>query len=200
MSFCEAFGCVGVSAVSHATRSGRGGGTAQFNLLEKPLHPMYESSIRTLCHEASRILQLAEPDAMHDHRRIELLGVDIAVFYDEELVSDRIFCYVDLGPIPEGEVPQVLANLMTLNFLVGARSDGVFGLDPSSGNALMIVHVLFSDALTPDVFAHSLMLHAARAASVRRSVVERTPEDFDLQDTLERQFGEADEVVARAMA
>lgn len=161
---------------------------------------MYESSFRMLCHEASRILQLSEPDAMHDHRRIELLGVDIAVFYDEELVSDRIFCYFDLGPMLDGEVPQVLANLMTLNFLVGARSDGVFGIDPSSGNALMIVHVLLSDALTPDVLAQSLMLHAARAASVRRSVVERTPEDFDLSHTLDREFGDADEVAARAMA
>ena len=54
---------------------------------------------RELCREASVALKLDDPDRLGNEGYMERDGIRVALFFDEEIVSDRIFCYVDLGPI-----------------------------------------------------------------------------------------------------
>lgn len=150
---------------------------------------MNETDFKAMCYRASEVLGVEALDGLGEYGRIEIDGMDIAVFFNEDLAPDRIFCYLDLGPVKDAGRSEACENLMMLNFLVGTRTDGVFGMDPASGNVLMIVHVLASETLTGDLFAQALQFYAAQAASVRKSLIEEPLPEFNLQEALEAQFG-----------
>lgn len=150
---------------------------------------MTESEFKDLCRDASRALEIEEVDALGEYGRLELDEMEIAVFFNEELAPDRLFVYLDVGPMDEEQREQTMENLMTLNFLIGSRNEGVFGIDPSSGHILMIMHVPLSEVPTGDMLAEAFRIYTAQALSVRKSVVEEQLPKFDLESALHAEFG-----------
>jgi hypothetical protein len=131
-----------------------------------------------LCHATCMKLNLEDPNQIQDRGCLHLDGVDIGLFFDEDVEPSCVFCYVDLGDIAEEKRPQIYEHLLTMNVVSGSHERGVFAVDPATRNA-----VLLSRLRPPATDAATMM-----ARTVRRYV------DSTLkmrEDLLKGKFGEA---------
>ena len=128
---------------------------------------MTETEFRILCRNISSALNHPEPDALGEQGRIDIDGVDIALFFDEQVNPDLLFCYVDMGPVPEQSRAEIYGQLLTMNLLSGAKTNGVYSLDPASGNAIFVVHFMHPEALDPAQLAEAFRVYATQTNSLR---------------------------------
>jgi hypothetical protein len=133
---------------------------------------MQEAEFRKLCRDISRALKQPDAESLGEHGRIEIDGVDIALFFDEQVNPDMLFCYVDMGPVPEASRGEIYEQLLTMNLLSGAKTNGVYSVDPASGNALFIVHFMNPDALDPAQLAEAFNVYASQTNSLRALLAE----------------------------
>lgn len=143
---------------------------------------------RELCRDASVALGLPDPDRLANEGLLEKDGVAMSLFHDEEFVSDRLFCYVDLGPVDEAARPRIFERLLMLNLLSGTKTSGVYTLDPASGNAIFCVHIMDPDRLDGTRLAEMLDAYAARARKLQQDVM-RDSDDLSFVDTVNQVFG-----------
>ncbi len=130
---------------------------------------------RSLCREVSLLLELPDPDQLGNEGTLEHEGIQLALFHDPEVVSDRLFCYVDIGPVSEASRLRILERLLMLNLLSGSKTSGIFALDPGSGNILFCVHIMQPDRLEAAQLADMLRAYVERALNLQRTVLQ----DFD---------------------
>lgn len=138
-------------------------------------HPdqiMTETEFSILCRNVSNALSHPEPDALGEQGRIDIDGVDIALFFDEQVNPDLLFCYVDMGPVPEQSRAEIYGQLLTMNLLSGAKTNGVYSLDPASGNAIFVVHFMHPEALDPVQLAEAFRVYATQTNSLREMLHE----------------------------
>ena len=138
---------------------------------------MKEIEYRSLCRKLSVALQQADVDALGEQGRIEIDGVEIALFFDEQANPDMLFCYVDMGPIPEISRTEVYEQLLAMNLLSGSKTNGVYSLDPSSGNALFVVHFMNPDTLDAAQLAEAFQVYATQTNSLRAMLDEDSQPD-----------------------
>lgn len=141
-----------------------------------------------LCRATSVALQLDDLDRLGNEGYLEKDGIRVALFFDEEIVSDRLFCYVDLGPIAEDIRTKVFERLLTLNLLSGTKTSGVYTIDPASGNAIFCVHLMNPDLLEGGELAGMLSAYVARAIELQRTLL-RDVEDLDFMEAAKQLFG-----------
>ncbi len=151
---------------------------------------------RELCREASVALKLDDPDRLGNEGYMERDGIRVALFFDEEIVSDRIFCYVDLGPIVEVARTKIFERLLTLNLLSGTKTSGVYSIDPASGNAIFCVHLMNPDRISGDELGGVLNAYVARAVQLQLSVL-RDVDDLDFMQLANHMFG-MDEIFSQS--
>jgi hypothetical protein len=120
-----------------------------------------------LCRNISLALRQPDPESLGEHGRIELDGVDIALFFDEQVNPDLLFCYVDMGPVPEDLRTEIYGQLLTMNLLSGAKTNGVYSLDPASGNAIFVVHFMNPETLDAAQMADAFRIYATQTHSLR---------------------------------
>jgi len=130
---------------------------------------MINAQFKNLCREASLVLGVSDVEAFSLSGEICVEGVDIAAHFEEDLAPDRIFCYLDVGQIDNDSA--AIRKLLTLNLASGSKADGVFALDATSGDALLVVHLLNPDGFDGQSMADSLCRHAARASAARELLV-----------------------------
>jgi len=130
---------------------------------------MNSRQFQELCRDTCRELRIADPQGLAAGKAIEVDGFDMALVFDEALSPDKLYCYVDLGPIDIAERPAAHTRLLELNLLTGTRSNGVFALDAASGHAILVVHLHSPQALDEAQLARSLRLFAAQARATRES-------------------------------
>lgn len=128
---------------------------------------MTEAEFRTLCRNISLALGQSAPDSLGEHGRIDVDGVDIALFFDEQVNPDMLFCYVDMGPVPETMRTEIYGQLLTMNLLSGAKTNGVYSLDPASGNAIFVVHFINPGTLDAGQLADAFRIYASQTNSLR---------------------------------
>lgn len=133
---------------------------------------MKETEFRSLCRNISHALQQPDVDSLGEHGRIEIEGVDIALFFDEQINPDMLFCYVDMGPVPMAGRAEVYGQLLTMNLLSGAKTNGVYSLDPASGNALFVVHFMNPETLDAAQLAEAFRIYATQTNSLRAMLAE----------------------------
>ena len=143
---------------------------------------------RELCRSTSVHLGLDDPDRLANEGFMEKNGIRIALFFDEEIISDRIFCYVDLGPIADEGRTRIFERLLTLNLLSGTKTSGVYTIDPSSGNAIFCVHLMNPDSIEGDDLAEMLDAYIGRAIELQSTLL-RNVDDLDFMKTANRIFG-----------
>lgn len=119
---------------------------------------------KELCRAASVSLGLDDPDRLGNDGFLEKDGIRIALFFDPEIVNDRLFCYVDLGPVEEELRLLAYERLLTLNLLSGTKTSGVYTIDPASGNAIFCIHLMHPEDLDGVGLAERLQacIHQAR--------------------------------------
>lgn len=141
-----------------------------------------------LCRAASVALQLEDLDRLGNEGHLEKDGIRVALFFDEEIVSDRLFCYVDLGPIAEDVRTKAFERLLTLNLLSGTKTSGVYAIDPVSGNAIFCVHLMSPEHIDGNELASMLRAYVARAVELQRTLL-RDVEDLDFMEVAKQLFG-----------
>lgn len=140
---------------------------------------MKETEYRSLCRKVSSALQQPDVESLGEHGHIEIDGVDIALFFDEDVNPDMLFCYVDMGPVPEVSRTEIYGQLLTMNLLSGAKTNGVYSLDPTSGNALFVVHFMQPETLDAAQLAEAFQVYATQTNSLRMMLDEGTQPEPD---------------------
>ena len=125
------------------------------------------------------------------HQRDYRQGINISLIFDEEEAADRLFCYVDVGPIATANQAAAHHNLLQLNLLTGSKTIGVYGVHPASGNAIFSVHLFNPDAVTGEALARLLSVYADRAIRMRSTLLQNSV-NASVEDIL-MQFHDADE-------
>lgn len=128
---------------------------------------MKENEFRTLCRKISMALKHPDPESLGKHGRIVIDGVEIALFFDEQVNPDMLFCYVDMGPVPDTMRTEMYGQLLTMNLLSGAKTNGVYSLDPASGNAIFVVHFMHPEQLDPEQLAQAFGIYASQTNNLR---------------------------------
>jgi hypothetical protein len=133
---------------------------------------MTETEFKILCRNISRALDQDEPEYLSRHGHIEVDGVEIALFFDAQITPDLLFCYVDMGPVPEEMRTEMYGQLLTMNLLSGAKTNGVYSLDPTSGNAIFVVHFMNPDSLDAQQMAQAFHIYASQTNALRAMLEE----------------------------
>ena len=60
---------------------------------------MNDPQFGQLCRDTCRHLDVAYADGDPGISEITVKGINISLIFDEEEAADRLFCYVDVGPI-----------------------------------------------------------------------------------------------------
>jgi hypothetical protein len=142
---------------------------------------------RELCRSASHSLDLEDLDQLGNESFMEKDGIRIALIFDEDIVSDRLFCYVDLGPIAEDSRLKTFERLLMLNLLSGTKTSGVYTIDPASGNAVFCVHLMNPDRIQGDELADTLNAYIGRANQLQKTLLNNI-DDLDFIDTVNHMF------------
>ena len=133
---------------------------------------MNTTQFQDLCRDTSRLLGVEAIDALAEEGHIEVDGVGMSLIFDEEEATDRLFCYVDVGPINQQNRVDVYDNLLTLNLLSGSKTSGVYALDPLSGHAIFAVHLMQPDRLQGRHLAEAFHHYAQRSLRLRDSLLQ----------------------------
>jgi hypothetical protein len=144
-----------------------------------PEQIMKETEFRNLCRNISRALHQPDVESLGEHGRIDIDGVDIALFFDEQVNPDMLFCYVDMGPIADTARTEVYGQLLSMNLLSGAKTNGVYSLDPASGNALFVVHFMNPESLKAEQLAEAFKVYATQTNSLRSLLEEEAEAEAD---------------------
>ena len=137
---------------------------------------MKDKEFKALCRKVCMALNHPTPETLGEHGRITIDGVEIALFFDEQVNPDMLFCYVDMGPIPEAMRAEMYAQLLTMNLLSGAKTNGVYSLDPASGNAIFVVHFMQPEKLDTQQLAQAFTVYATQTNSLRAMLHDDAPE------------------------
>lgn len=132
---------------------------------------MTEVEFQDLCRDVSLELGREDINALGQDGRLELDDVHIALFFNEVADPDILFCYVDLGEIAEHQRVDVYENLLNLNLLTGTKTNGVFGVDPASGNAVMVSHLPVDELPQASRLTEVLRRFAQQAHNMRKTLL-----------------------------
>ena len=148
---------------------------------------MNQASYLNLCRNVSLLLDQPDPEQLGNEGTLEHEGIQLALFHDPEVVDDRLFCYVDIGPVNEAARQRIFERLLTMNLLSGSKTSGVFALDPGSGNAIFCVHIMQPDRLSAEQLAGMLRAYVERARNLQQTVL-RDVDDLPFVETVRQVF------------
>lgn len=152
---------------------------------------MNDQQFDQLCRNTCLQLNVAYADTDPGIFEIALKEIDISLIFDEEEAADRLFCYVDIGPIATVNQAAAHRNLLQLNLLTGSKTIGVYGVHPASGNAIFSVHLFNPDAIDGEALARLLSAYADRAIRMRGTILQNSV-DASVDEML-KQFTDVDE-------
>jgi hypothetical protein len=139
---------------------------------------MTEIEFKNLCRQLSQSLGQTDCEALGESGRIQVDGIDIALFFDEQDSPDMLYCYVDMGPIAEELRLAAWEQLLVMNLLSGAKTNGVYSLDPATGHGLFVVHFMLPEKIDPETLAAAFRIYAQQASAFQASL--QDGEDSDM--------------------
>jgi hypothetical protein len=131
---------------------------------------MNHTQFLDLCRDISIELNVDDLDELGSSNYLEIDDIPIAFIFDEHTAPDRIFCYVDHGPVEDVQRLAIYDNLLTLNLLSGTKTQGIYALDPTSGHVLFVVHITDLDQINAHILANDLRSYSARAISLQNNL------------------------------
>lgn len=148
---------------------------------------MDQNDFRQLCRSASLLLHCDDPDALGTTNVIDIDGVRIGLFFDEDLAPDRILCYLDIGKLPLLGREEILERSLALNLLTATKTSGVYGFEPKSDTLIFVQHLLYPELMSGDELYRILQGYADHANSLRKTLLD--PDNTDpVPDMLTRSF------------
>jgi hypothetical protein len=124
-----------------------------------------------LCRSTSYALCLENVENLGSCKPIKVNGIHIALVFDEEFAPNKIYSYINLGQIPSKDRTTAYTRLLSLNLLSGAKTNGVFAIDESTGHAIFVVHLLIPDQFDSEQLSNILLDFASKAHSIRNTIL-----------------------------
>lgn len=133
---------------------------------------MDQTEFMALCRSASVELGCKDADALGNTNLIDVDGVRIGLFFDEDMASDRILCYIDIGKLPSVGREEILERILALNLLTGSKTSGVYGLDQQSDTLIFVQQFLYPELMTGSDLAGILQGYSTHALSLRENLLD----------------------------
>lgn len=149
---------------------------------------MNQSSFRDLCREISTQMGIEDIDLLGTEGYLEIASIPMAVIFDEDLTPDRIFCYVDIGPVEDLQRLRGYEILLELNLLSGTKTQGVYSIDPSSRHVIFAVQLMDLDSLNPEQLRQQLESYSKQALRLQEIFAKET-KNLDFKEIVEEFFG-----------
>jgi hypothetical protein len=128
---------------------------------------MKTAEFKALCREISEVLGMQDAESLAEEGTIEIDDVDVGLFFEEEVDPETLYCYVDVGSIPQQGRLEMYESLLKLNLLSGSKTRSVFALDPESGHAMLVSHLWAHENADARQIVETLKVYVAQAQALR---------------------------------
>ena len=133
---------------------------------------MNSSLFLKLCHATSAALGCADNDELGNSHTIDIDGVNIALFFEEDFSPDHILCYIDIGPLPVFRREEILERILAINLLTATKTSGVYGLDQTRDSLIFVQHFVAPGLLSGEELAKILTNYSAHAISIKQNLLD----------------------------
>lgn len=133
---------------------------------------MDQAGFLNLCRSTSIALGCADPDALGNTHIIDVQGTRIALFFDEDLAPDRIYCYINVGRLPASGREAILERILALNLLTATKTAGIYGLDQITDSLIFVQHFIYPELMTGDDLADILQGYSEHAGSLKLNLLD----------------------------
>jgi len=133
---------------------------------------MNRSQFLKLCRSTSRAIGCIDIDALGITNSIDVDGVNMALFSDEDFAPDHILCYIDIGPLPPFRREQILERILAINLMTATKTSGVYGLDQARDSLIFVQHFTSPNLLSGEVLAEILKGYSTHANSLKQNLLD----------------------------
>jgi hypothetical protein len=133
---------------------------------------MIHSQFLKLCRSTSAALDCVDIDELGNTNSIDVDGVNIALFFDEDFAPDHILCYIDIGPLPPFRREEILERILAINLLTATKTSGVYGLDQARDSLIFAQHFMSPDLLSGEELAEILKGYSSHANSLKQNLLD----------------------------
>jgi hypothetical protein len=133
---------------------------------------MNHSQFLKLCRSTSTALGCIDIDALGITNSIDVDGVNMALFFDEDFAPDHILCYIDIGPLPPFRREEILERILAINLLTATKTSGVYGLDQARDSLVFVQHFASPELLSGEVLAEILKGYSTHVSSLKQNLLD----------------------------
>ena len=103
---------------------------------------------------------------------LKINGIDISLFFNPLVASDRMHCFVDIGIVPANGREAIFSHLLSMNLLSATKTSGVYGFDQESEKLIFVQQIIYPDLMDPDELATILAEYSIQANYLRQTLLE----------------------------
>jgi hypothetical protein len=134
----------------------------------------FEAVLRDLC--AS--MEIADADAVLDHRTLDVEGFDVLVDH-AEADPNALYLHFNYGIVSSGRTLKAFRLLLEANLVVYAQDQAQLGMDAETGGIVMIVRVEFCDEVGGDWLTELLAHYAEHGRYWRDNIFQLDDDMFE---------------------
>lgn len=129
---------------------------------------------RKIIEEFCEITHIQDVASLFEHGQINVHGVDMLLFYDEEFDPERLQIRIDLQKLPHAEksAEALLAALLVSNYDFGMGGFFVFGVNPHDGHVVLTLQQMIDIETTGQNLLKMLQSAAMQAKSQWQHICE----------------------------
>ena len=133
---------------------------------------MDANGFTSLCRSIIGKISDAEINISEGACELKINGVDISLFFNPLLASDRMHCFVDIGTVPAIGREAIFVELLSMNLISSTKTSGVFGFDRESEKLIFVQQIIYPDLMDPDELATILAEYSIQAHHLRQTLLE----------------------------
>jgi hypothetical protein len=140
---------------------------------------MSNGAFKALMLDFAKEVGLPDPEQIVETGQFKIDEFQVALFYDERLVAETIFAYIDFGEIAAERERDAYRAMLESNLIIGGVNAGVLGVHPDTGHAIFSFHLALTDDLNGRVLAQTLEHYVEQAQYWQKEVLSPEPKERD---------------------
>lgn len=146
---------------------------------------MDQQQYSELCRSTCLALEIADTECLTNEGFLLIGDIRIQMMFDDVFSNDCILCITDIGEIPPYLKEKIFESLLTLNFLTGGKTTGVYAIDPISQRASFVVTLINPDSLNASDLADLLRCYANRSLQLQKTLFKNGELSLPLDSDIE---------------
>jgi hypothetical protein len=146
---------------------------------------MDQQQYSELCRSTCLALEISDTDCLANEGFLSIGDIRIQMMFDDVFSNDCILCITDIGEIPPHLKEKIFESLLTLNFLTGGKTTGVYAIDPISQRASFVVTLINPDSLSASDLADLLRCYANRSLQLQKTLLKNGELSLPLDSDIE---------------